>query len=120
MAKILNPESIFDDANLYKTIKGSIIGIIARYEFIKIISKCLIYFSTIQIQRTTNPNKTDNSAAEGIVTATVRPKISKAMDMRFYLMKDRVNQKYFFVYWKPGRQNMGYYFTKHHPPYHDK
>ena len=64
------------------------------------------------------PIKTDNLAAKGIVTATVRQKRSKAMDMRFYWMKDRVKQKDFFVYWKPGNQNMGGYFTKHHPPHH--
>ena len=33
-------------------------------------------------------------------------------------MKDRVKQKDFFVYWKPGIQNMGDYFTKHPPPHH--
>ena len=51
--------------------------------------------------------KTDNSAAEGIVTAVVKQKSSKAMDIRFYWMKDRVKQKDLFVYWKPGFQNMG-------------
>ena len=38
--------------------------------------------------------------------------------MKFYWMNDRVKQKDFFVYWKPGSQNMGDYFTKHHPPHH--
>ena len=42
------------------------------------------------------------------------------MDMQFYWMKDRVKQKDFFVYWKPGIQNMGDYFTKHHPPHHHR
>ena len=32
-------------------------------------------------------------------------------------MKDRLKQKDFFVYWKPGSQNMGECFTKHHPPH---
>ena len=32
-------------------------------------------------------------------------------------MKDRVKQKDLFIYWKPGSQNIGDYFTKHHPPY---
>ena len=32
-------------------------------------------------------------------------------------MKDKVKQKDFFVYWKPGSQNMRDYFTKHHPPH---
>ena len=66
------------------------------------------------------PIKTDNSAARGIITATVRQKISKAMDMQFYWMKYRVKQKDFFVYWEPGIQNMGSHFTKHHPPYHHR
>ena len=66
------------------------------------------------------PIKTDNSVSEGIVTATVRQKRSKAMDMQFYWMEDRVKKKELFVYWKPGSQNMGDYFTKHHPPYHQK
>ena len=48
------------------------------------------------------PIQIDNSAAEGIFTATVRQNISKAMDRRFYWMKDRVKQKNFFVCWKPG------------------
>ena len=42
------------------------------------------------------------------------------MDMRFYWMKDRVKQKYFFVYSKPGIQNMGNHFTEHHRPHHRK
>ena len=42
------------------------------------------------------------------------------MDMWFYWMKEMVKQKDFSVYWKPGSQNMGYYFTKHHPPHHHR
>ena len=37
--------------------------------------------------------KTDNAVSNGIVTATVRQKKSKAMDMRFYWIKDRLKQK---------------------------
>ena len=66
------------------------------------------------------PIKTDNSAAKCIITAIVRQKKSKAMDTRFYWMKKRVKQKDFFVYWKPGSQNMGNCFTKHHPPHHHR
>ena len=39
------------------------------------------------------PIKTYNSAAEEIVTDTVRQKRSKAIYMRFYWMKDRLKQK---------------------------
>jgi hypothetical protein len=42
------------------------------------------------------------------------------MDMRFYLVKDRVEQDQFNVGWAPGDTNMGDYFTKHHSPAHFK
>ena len=80
----------------------------------------IITIHEIGFNQTPNPLKTDNSAAESIVTATARQKISKAMDMRFYWMKDRVKQKDFSVNWKTGSQNMGDYFTKHHPPRHHR
>jgi hypothetical protein len=42
------------------------------------------------------------------------------MDMRFYWVKDRVEQKQFNVGWAPGNTNLGDYFTKHHSPAHHK
>jgi hypothetical protein len=38
--------------------------------------------------------------------------------MRFYWVQDRCNQGQFIVYWKPGKVNLGDYFSKHHPAYH--
>ena len=40
--------------------------------------------------------------------------------MPFYWMKERLKQKYLFVYWNPVSQNMWDYFTKHHPPHHHR
>jgi hypothetical protein len=49
------------------------------------------------------PVQTDNSTADGIVNLRVQPKRTKAMDMRFYWLRDReVNQKQFRFYWRPG------------------
>jgi hypothetical protein len=42
------------------------------------------------------------------------------MDMRFYWVKYRVKQVQFHVYWGPGYQHLGDYFTKHHSPAHHK
>jgi hypothetical protein len=42
------------------------------------------------------------------------------MDMRFYWVKDRVEQDQFNVGWAPGDTNMGDYFTKHHSTAHHK
>jgi hypothetical protein len=36
------------------------------------------------------------------------------MDMRYHWLTDRVHQKQFDVYWRPGRENLGDYHTKHH------
>jgi hypothetical protein len=36
--------------------------------------------------------KTDNTTADGIINNTVQQKLSKAIDMRFYWVKDRVEQ----------------------------
>ena len=64
------------------------------------------------------PVQVDNSTALGIATGTVKQRKSKAMDMRFYWIRDRKNQKQFNIYWKPGSTNKGDYFTKHLPPTH--
>jgi hypothetical protein len=42
------------------------------------------------------------------------------MDMRYHWLIDRVRQKQFDVYWRPGRQNLGGYHTKHHSAQHQK
>jgi hypothetical protein len=63
--------------------------------------------------------QTDNSTADGIINGTVKQQRSKAIDtMQFYWVRDCSNQGHFNVFWVPGRDNLGDYFTKHHPPSH--
>ena len=64
------------------------------------------------------PLQTDNNCANGIINGTVKQKRSKAIDMRFYWLCDRVDQRQFSVKWAPGITNLGDYFTKHHPAKH--
>ena len=71
-----------------------------------------------QKQHSPTPIQTDNSTAEGIANDTVKAKRSKAMDMRFYWIKDRVHQGQFRIHWKPGADNKADCHTKHHPPSH--
>jgi hypothetical protein len=66
------------------------------------------------------PLRTDNSTAFGILNETIKQKRSKAMDMRYHWLTDRVRQKQFDVYWCPGRENLGDYHTKHHSAQHHK
>jgi hypothetical protein len=64
--------------------------------------------------------ETDNTTATGYINGTIKQKCTKAMDMRFYWIKDRVKQGQFKIYWGPGFQNLVDYFTKHHSPTHHK
>jgi hypothetical protein len=62
------------------------------------------------------PMQTDNSTAARFANNRIKQKRSKAIDMRFYWIKDRVHQNQFLVYWRLGPENLGDYHTKHHPP----
>jgi hypothetical protein len=66
------------------------------------------------------PLRMDNSTAYGIVNKTIKQKGSKAMDMRYHWLTDRSRQKQFHVYWRPGRENLADYHTKHHSGQHHK
>jgi hypothetical protein len=66
------------------------------------------------------PLRTDNSTAYGIVNETIKQKRSKAMEMRYHWLTDKVCQKQFDVYWLPGRENLADYHTKHHSAQHHK
>jgi hypothetical protein len=70
--------------------------------------------------RPPTPLCTDNSTAFGILNETIKQKISTSMDMRYHWLTDRVRQKQFDVYWRPGRENLGDYHTKHHSEQHHK
>jgi hypothetical protein len=66
------------------------------------------------------PMETDNTTAIGHSNGKIKQKRTKAMDMRFFWIKDRVKQGQFKIYWGPGYQNLADYFTKHHSPAHHK
>jgi hypothetical protein len=55
------------------------------------------------------PLRTDNSTAFGILNETIKQKRSKAIDMRYHWLTNRVSQKQFDVYWRPGSENLGDY-----------
>ena len=50
------------------------------------------------------PIKTENSTADGIANRSVIPHKTRSMDMRFYWVRDRVSQRMFPIYWKPGKE----------------
>ena len=66
------------------------------------------------------PLKTDNNTANGILNNTMKQKRSKAIDVRFYWLRDRAQQGQFYIFWESGKNNLADYFTKHHPPTYHK
>ena len=66
------------------------------------------------------PITTDNTTAAGIANRTVKQKRTRAMDMRFYWLVDRVEQRQFDIGWGPGDGNQADYFTKSHSPKHNQ
>jgi hypothetical protein len=60
-----------------------------------------------------------SATAQGILTSNMRRKKSKAFDMCFHWMKDRILQQQFHLYWMRGKNNLADYSTKHFLPlYH--
>lgn len=59
---------------------------------------------------------TDNSTAKGFANNRTKVKWSKAMDVCFFWIRDRVKQGEFVITWSRGEGNLADYFTKHHPP----
>ena len=66
------------------------------------------------------PIKTDNSTASGFIHDNIQQKRSKSWDMRYYWLRDKVTQDKFNIYWAPGKNNDGDYYTKKHPTTHHR
>jgi hypothetical protein len=65
------------------------------------------------------PIQTDHACAAGIANQTVKQRRSKAIDMRFYWIRDRIKQGQFIIHWCAGKDNIAY-FTNHHSLTHHK
>ena len=62
--------------------------------------------------------ETENSTVYGILPSNMREKLSKAFDMRYWWIKDRIKQNMFDLIQEEGKLNVADYFTKHHPIWH--
>ena len=64
------------------------------------------------------PMQVDNTTSVGFTKNTIKQKRSKAIDMRFYWIRDCTHQDQFKIYSAPRSTNIGEYHTKHHTPSH--
>ena len=62
--------------------------------------------------------QTDNDTATGLANEMIKQKHFKTIDMRFHCVRDRIAQKQFQVYRRPGDTYRADYFSKHHLPGH--
>jgi hypothetical protein len=60
----------------------------------------------------------DNSTADRFANQRTKLKRSKAMDMRFFWIQDKVQDGQFAIHWQHGEHNHADCFTKHHPTSH--
>ena len=62
--------------------------------------------------QTASPMQTDNKFADDIAHDTVKSKRSKAFDIHYHWVRDRVRQGNFDVYWRECGHNLADYVTK--------
>ena len=67
-----------------------------------------------------HPHLHKNIIAKGILTASLRQKLSESFDINFYWMRDQIIQGPFNLLWIFRILNMADYFKKHHPPWNHK
>ena len=58
------------------------------------------------------PLVTDNAVAVGFANDTIQHAKTKAIDMRYHWIRDRVRQGHFDIFWVSGDFNIADYFTK--------
>ena len=66
------------------------------------------------------PVVTDSATINGFVNDNIRQRQSRATDMRFYGVCNRVIQGHYLLYWEREKDNLADYFSKHHPTKHHR
>ena len=91
-------------------------------------ASCFINATTAEVARNmlnamgyaqkATPIIVDNQCAQGICNNTVKQRRSKAIDMRYHWIRDRVAAGHFTVLWFLGHRNLADFFTKAHSAAH--
>jgi hypothetical protein len=75
---------------------------------------CLTLAELGHQQQATRVNTNNACSAASIANDTVKQCCSKAINVHFYWVHDRVCQGHFLIYWAKGKDNLADYFTRHH------
>ena len=71
-----------------------------------------------QVAIKVTPMEIDNATAHGITHESINQKRSKAIDMRYYWLRDQRRLQLFNYYWRKGELNLADYYSKHFPATH--
>ena len=66
------------------------------------------------------PELTDNTEANNIMNGTEKQEISRAIDMRFYWVRNKMRQNNFQIFWEEENKNLADYVTNHHLIWHHR
>ena len=71
-------------------------------------------------QQITTLVETDNTVANRIFNRIGKQKRYRAIDVRFYWVRDKIQQNHFHIFWEEGNKNLEEYVTKHHLIWHHR
>ena len=92
-------------------------GLSENYQNVTCMRKALAEMGHLQ---SPTPVAMENAAANSIVNGTAKQKISRAIDMIFYWVRDRIRQNHLHILREEGKKNLADYVTKHHPIWHHR
>ena len=61
--------------------------------------------SEIGHQKPPTPVATDNTSANSMFNGMAKQKRTRAIDMRIYWVRDRIQKNHFHIFWEEGKKN---------------
>ena len=92
-------------------------GLSENYQNVTCMRKALAEMGHLQ---SPTPVAMENAAANSIVNGTAKQKISRAIDMIFYWVRDRIQKKTFSHIIGRGKEKLADYVTKHQLIWHHR
>jgi hypothetical protein len=126
VAKIYDPRAINGAIDCISTIIPSVVSSAFEAEYAAMFLNATTaegirnILSDLGYPQGATPITSDNQCAVGVANRTVKQRRSKAIDMRYHWIRDRVDQGHFTVTWRPGKTNLADFFTKAHPAKHHR
>lgn len=124
--KIDDPQAINGAVECISTIIPSVVGSAFEAEYAAMYLNATTAegirstLADLGYPQSSTPITSDNQCAVGVANRTVKQRRSKAIDMRYHWIRDRVAQGHFTVKWRPGKTNLADVFTKAHPATHQR